>query len=265
MQQAAYDEPVLYASGCHLWWDATQPKPCEFGDLGSETTIVLTGDSHAAHWFGALEEAAKSNHWRLVTVTKAGCPAADISVYSAEPSKKGQHVVYEACATWREAAQEYIRSLNPTLVVFPMLSRRDVVNKAGQASLDAWRDGIAASVRATRVGASKALVISDTPKTSGQSIPSCLAEHLTDQKHCNTPRSEAVLQERIDMEREGATVSGAYFSDISSWICSDTSCGAVVDGVVVYRDEHHLTDTFSRSRGPRMALVIQTVLAASPK
>jgi hypothetical protein len=74
-----------------------------------------------------------------------------------------------------------------------------------------------------------------------------------------------VLQERIDMEREGATVSGAYFSDISSWICSDTSCGAVVDGVVVYRDEHHLTDTFSRSRGPRMALVIQTVLAASPK
>lgn len=264
IQKASSDAPVLYEDGCHLGWSGVTPKQCVFGDLSSQTTIVLTGDSHAAHWFGALEVAAIANNWRLVPVTKSGCPAADVSIYSSEPSNKGKHVAYEACAVWRKAAQEYIRSLKPALVVFPMLSRRDLIGKSGQASLDAWRDGIAASIRATTVGSSKALVISDTPKTSGDSVPACLMTHMADQQLCSTSRSVAVLQDRIDAERSGAALAGAYFSDITGWICSATTCGAVVDGIVAYRDEHHLTDSFSRAKGPRMALVIQTVLGSLP-
>lgn len=265
VQEAPSDAPVLYENGCHLGWGDVTPKGCAFGDLSSQTTIVLTGDSHAAHWFGALEVAALANHWRLVPVTKSGCPMADVRIYSSEPSKKGQHIEYEACNAWRKSAQEYIRSLNPTLVVFPMLSRRDLIGKSGQDSLDAWRDGIAASIRATTVGSSKALVISDTPKTSGQNVPACLAAHLVEQQLCGTPRTEAVLQERLDAERSGAALAGAYFSDISNWLCSAATCSAVVNGVVVYRDEHHLTDAFSRSKGPQMSQVIQTVLAPLPR
>ena len=261
---SASDAAVLYENGCHLSWSASDPKPCAFGDLSSPITIVLTGDSHAAHWFGALQDAALANHWRLVTVTKSGCPSADVSVFSSEPSVKGQHVVYSSCASWRTKAHAYIKSLNPALVVFPMLSRRDVVGLNGQSAKDAWANGIVTAVANTSTGTSRALVISDTPRTSGSSIPACLQQHLTDQQACSTPIDQAVLSDRISMEAAAATRARAQFLDVAPWMCSNTACSAVVGGVVVYRDEHHLTDSFARACADAMAIAIQQALASEP-
>ena len=66
--KAASKSP-LYDNSCHASTAAIDPVICEFGDLQSDVVIVFTGDSHAAQWFGAFEVAARTNHWKLVSMT----------------------------------------------------------------------------------------------------------------------------------------------------------------------------------------------------
>ena len=119
-------------NGCHVGWGATAPSglPCEYGDTTSDVVIVITGDSHVAAWFGAFDEAGKANHWKIVTVTKRGCPIADVSVYSAV-NRDVLDAPYPECDKWRENAVQYINDLQADLVVFPMLTRRGMVGYRG--------------------------------------------------------------------------------------------------------------------------------------
>ncbi len=255
---AASDEPVLYHDGCHLTVAVVEPKLCEFGDTTSTTTIVVTGDSHAAAWFGAFEEAAKANHWRLVMVTKSGCPTADVTVYKSEPSVRNKP--YLECNTWRKNALDFIRNLHPSVVVFPMLSRRAAIGFKKPA-LGAWQAGLERSISGVEGPGVKVLVLGDTPLTKGQQVPGCVAAHLKDVSVCANTRDKAVLTDRLAMEQAAAQAHGAVFVDVSDWICSATVCPVVIGGNIVYRDEHHLTDRFSRYRSPQVAAAVQLALA----
>ncbi len=42
--------PISYQDGCHLPHLEFQPKNCFYGDLTSNFTVYLIGDSHAAQW-----------------------------------------------------------------------------------------------------------------------------------------------------------------------------------------------------------------------
>ena len=261
--RAAGDGPVLYEDGCHVAWQTTAPKQgCFFGDTASSTLIAVTGDSHAAAWFGALDEAGKANGWKIVMVTKQGCPAANVTVYSAQDPKVTNRV-YDACDQWRPNALAYIDSLHPALVVFPMLSRRTVVGRPGPAGLKAWHDGLGASIDNVRFAGAKALVLGDVPKMNGQKMPECLSAHSANIGACGVARAAGVKQERLMTIASAANEHGASFVDVSNWFCTESTCPPVIDGIVVYRDEHHLTDTFSRHRAPQIADAIKAALATS--
>ena len=48
-----------------------------------------------------------------------------------------------------------------------------------------------------------------------------------------------------------ARLTGATLVDLSDVICPGKgTCPAVVDGMIVYRDDHHLTSTFAASLAP---------------
>jgi hypothetical protein len=52
-------------------------------------------------------------------------------------------------------------------------------------------------------------------------------------------------------EKVAARLSGATLVDLSDVICPGKGkCPAVVDRMVVYRDDHHLTATFAASLAP---------------
>jgi hypothetical protein len=53
------------------------------------------------HYFGAFERIAKQRGWRLVALTKAGCPPFDVPVYNGKVGGE-----YEQCEEWRESALE---------------------------------------------------------------------------------------------------------------------------------------------------------------
>ena len=77
---AGVAEPIIVRNGCHLSRTGLRSKPCVYGDTTSTTTVVLFGDSHAAYWFPALDLISQEQHWRLVDLTKDGCPVAEVNI-----------------------------------------------------------------------------------------------------------------------------------------------------------------------------------------
>ena len=85
---------------------------CVYGDRNGAITVALVGDSHAAHWFPALDVVAKERGWRLVPLTKFSCVFVDLPIWSPNLNRE-----YTECETWRENVVDRLAKLKPDLVI----------------------------------------------------------------------------------------------------------------------------------------------------
>jgi hypothetical protein len=237
---AAKDLPVVYADHCHLTApEVAIPAGCAYGDLAATRTLVLFGDSHAAQWFPALRLLATEKHWRLVSLTKSSCTAADALVWV-----DSLHRPYTECQTWRTAALARIAALAPQLVVTSSdFSYR--LAEPGATWPDAWRRTFATL---TRTGA-RVVDIADTP-AMGAPVPACLAAHPRAIARCGRPVTAATAgrQRAIVLGLGGGAVSVV---DPIPWLCADV-CPPVLGNVLLYRDASHLTTEAATTLAPEL-------------
>jgi len=144
------NRPQMYADGCHLNPPETEVPECVYGNPSSKTTVVLFGDSHAMQWFPALNEIAKERDWRLVGLTKAACPPAEVHIYNASLRR-----AYRECAEWREQMLERIvQEEKPNLIVtssLPTYRPREEGKRLPQdASEEAMVEGYASTLEKLR-------------------------------------------------------------------------------------------------------------------
>ena len=123
---AYWDLPAGYDDGCHLDFPELDAPECVYGDPGSETTVLLLGDSHAQQWLPAVQAIADDRGWRLRAITKSACPMADGTVWNSV-LKRG----YRECDEWREQALELIGAEAPDLVLVAADGRYELVDEDG--------------------------------------------------------------------------------------------------------------------------------------
>ena len=88
----------------------SRPPACVYGDDKAGTvTIALVGNSHAAHWFPAIELLARQRGWRLIPFTKFSCVFVDMRIWS--PRLKRE---YTECEAWRERVVDRLVASAPT-------------------------------------------------------------------------------------------------------------------------------------------------------
>ena len=160
--------------------------------VASTTTIVLFGDSHAAQWFPALDQIATQRHWRLVVMTKKGCPTASISVFSPMVNRE-----LHECDAWRLNVADRLSAEHPALILMSSYRYRQTGAWAGIDANQAWRQGLDFTLAAYRPLARNVLVLGDTP-TPARDVPACVSSHLGNVPACVTARSDAV---RDDVRR----------------------------------------------------------------
>ena len=256
--RAAASSSPLYENRCHASTSAIDPVGCEFGDLDSNVVIVFTGDSHAAQWFGAFEVAARTNHWRLIAMTKSSCPVADVPTYRRRDAlPDGEELLYPECNEFHTRTHSRIRELQPDLVIFPVLSRYHLVNNGGIAAFSA---GLGDSISAIAGLGTKVLVLGETPKTNGEDIPSCLARHKNDIAICANMRSRAESPQRVKYLSETAAEHSATYVNPVDWFCTIDVCPGEIGGRIVYRDYNHISDQFARYRAPQIGEAIKVAL-----
>jgi hypothetical protein len=243
-----WDKPLIYSNGCHTSWSSDRVNVCYSG-TSDGPLLVSTGDSHAAHLQPGLERWATEHGWRYASITKAGCPVVDVKPILAEESKLHLGLPYPSCVRWQKSVVAKLREIKPDVVVLPLLSRRGLYGGGGQ---KAWSEGISRTTRELSNFA-KVVVIGDDPKV-GFDVPSCLQKNQ-DSLKCAKPTRESVLVDRLNMERDATLAGGGFWFDISPWFCTAKACPMVVDGVVVRRDDNHLTAEFAEYLWPRFSQI----------
>ena len=247
LAKAAKDKPQLYRDGCDGGVHNTEVKtPCAYGDLSSPTTVVLFGDSHAGHWAPALERIGVVKHLKLVVVTKSACHAADVRIFLNTLNR-----TFDECVTWRRAAWRRIRDLRPAMVVMVSTAQGGVLPGIADAQQDrAWTDAWMRSIDAVSAPGTQVYYVNDTPWQPGI-VPDCLSAHLDDPQSCARSRAAGLLQpKRRQMIIDQARERGARVIDPVPWFCTETACPVVVGNVLVYKDRHHMTATYSRLLAP---------------
>jgi SGNH domain-containing protein len=241
------DRGRSYEDGCLAQATATRSPRCVYGDRGSRTTVVLFGDSHAMQFFPALEPIAVRRHWRLVQLTKSGCPPAAVEVVYTPLNR-----AYPECDSWRADTLARIARERPALVVAAASVDYTVVadgRRLGDAAATAaLAAGYAPMLRRLRRLVPRVAVIVDPPKPPWD-IPDCVSRALHKLRRCAFRRGPAVARANA-MAAGARRVRGVRVIDASGRFCLPELCPAVIGNVLVYRRTGHITATYAATLAP---------------
>jgi peptidoglycan/LPS O-acetylase OafA/YrhL len=258
LAQAGRDKAPVWTDGCHVDVPVTAaPDGCVFGDPASATTVVLFGDSHAAEWFPALDRIARQRHWRLVSLSKSSCSAADLPIWHDTLKRP-----YTECAAFHRSAIARITALKPALVVIGSSFNYRPAYPAADVGAQ-WKAGWDRTFAELTATGARVAAIADTPYM-GQSVPECLGEPAN-QKHASNCRRSLRSALRGPEQRQVflayAPSGPATIIDPITWFCTDT-CPAVVGDTLVYRDSNHMTTTYSTALAPLLGAHLPSFSAA---
>jgi hypothetical protein len=227
--QPVFDGPV---HAC--FWGAKPGK--------ARRTVALIGDSHASVWRPAMRRVAAAKHWRVISISRAGCP-----LTLAHPLLPGRERTI-GCMGWnREVLRHTANSL-----VFTAAHRSRV--RGGPDSHAAQLTGYTQALRAlVRGGVGRVVVLRDTPRNAAGTFD-CIRRAVglgrPPGRACAVPRRYALRHDPLAQAAARMRSPRVKVIDLTWVMCSAHSCFPVVGGALVLRDRQHMSERFSTTMGP---------------
>jgi peptidoglycan/LPS O-acetylase OafA/YrhL len=235
LASAREDYPLVYRNECVQDLSESEVTLCEAGDPDGDTTVMLIGGSHTAHWFPAVDLIAQERGWKLITALKDACR---FTLVADESSIGGP-----SCHQWNESLLAKLEAEPPAMVITTSTVSDGRGEFTPDGYVDQWRrlDALGIDV----------IGIRDTPRWMKDPVD-CLWAHPDDMAACSVPRSQS-LADRDPAALRGDLPSNVTLIDVDDLICDGDTCPAVRDGVVVYWDLSHLSATFAASLAEEIA------------
>ncbi|WIE57254.1 acyltransferase family protein [Curtobacterium sp. MCLR17_031] len=242
-------------------WSGTF-RPCVLGKAtGWSKHLIVIGDSHSNALLGAYEKIADDNGWRIDLAGAGGCYLTTAQQDSLSPSSM------RGCNSWKHAAIDYVREHRDAdaLVVTHSTTQMPVSLPPGPARDKATRNGLVDAWEQAAGDELPVIAVRDNP-VPRPDVVACLSTMsgpTTDA--CDRSRAEALGTTDSSVEAVAAfrAAGGRAASiDLSRYYCTDTTCPAVVGGVLVYRDSTHITATWASSLEPYLERALRDRLAA---
>ncbi|AUG75119.1 acyltransferase [Kitasatospora sp. MMS16-BH015] len=233
---------------CEVAPTAVTSPACLTGPGGGSDRIVLLGDSHAGQWYSAVLAIAAARHWGVEELVKQGCPLAELTVTNPQLGR-----TYHECDTWRaDSLARLAGEAKPRLIVIASLNRytddRAVLEQAWQKTLTPLR----------KIGA-PIVYLKDTP-IPGLDVPACVSGHAEDLGACDFSRSAAQWPDPLAESAAAGREPGVTAVEVNSVLCpgSGRSCPSVLERILLYRDDAHLTNTAVVVLTPRLERLLGT-------
>jgi hypothetical protein len=238
---------------CLVIGSLKMPNPeCVSAPQGTYT-VALVGDSHAQALLPAVKGAAKLHGWQVRPYLGVGCSFLDLRMI--DPITK---LEFSACEAWNRSVLDGIAANPPNLVIISM-SRQIFTLNAADANPGSESAALVRNIE--KLPSSSRVVIIEDPPMPDKSVPQCLAIHQTDYRACDYSRQEGFRWDMGVRERSAAAATGTGLIDLTDDICPGTGdCSVVIDRMIVWCDQSHLTATFSASLASAIDRQLDTIL-----
>ncbi len=238
------DVPQIYRMPCDAWYANARVEPCVFGVAAASRTVVLLGDSIGAQWFSMIPNIFPIPLWRIIVLTKSSCPMVDEGYFYKRIGK-----IYQVCTDWRNAVLDRVDILKPDVLILGSASTY-------RFSKTQWIEGSSRVFERASKAAKTVLVIPGTPSL-GFDGPGCVSRYLSSEaliEHVNCQakdRLNRIKSVTKYLDQVANRFSNVYMLDLNDLVCPGGDCNAInKEGVVVFRDSQHLTNSFVRMQAP---------------
>jgi peptidoglycan/LPS O-acetylase OafA/YrhL len=245
---AATDYEAPWHNNCLGWEKTTVPDTtgkCVYGNPSGAYTVALVGDSHASALFPGVNEVAKAHGWKLIPYLKINCPFLDLKLDWYGPPRHE----YPECEAWNPVVLSKLQKNPPDLILISN-SRWIATTNDGDGNVTSEANSLIRMIRKLP-SSSKVVIIQDPPLPTAWKVPVCIAANLSDYTKCNYPRKTGFGSAMGSREAAASAATGAGLIDLTAAICPGTGdCPVVMNNMIMWRDDHHLTATFSATLGP---------------
>ena len=238
---------------------------CTYGSTKPDALrVALVGDSHAAMLIPGLRPQLDRLNWSLDTYVARGCTWTDVTEIAADDPCRDRQL---ALANEFETGEKYdaiiVTNKRGIAPFAPVTSEPETTaltvpaEVAGQRFADAW---VPVLDRGTQIFA-----LVDNPSVEKDELACVAASNGTLElaEQCVMTQDEAFpsadpLRFAVDHSADGATLI-----DLTDLYCSENACPMVIGHVITYRDEHHITATFSKTMAPYLLNRMQKELTSN--
>ncbi|MEX1294884.1 MAG: SGNH hydrolase domain-containing protein [Candidatus Limnocylindrales bacterium] len=261
LRAAPRDRPRTKGKWCTPARASSKLVKCHFGDVDSDTTIVLMGDSHAMAWTEAAWRAAEARGWHLVTLFKASCPPLrGVYTFGMHNTDRGA-----SCRAWRHKAYEWIgqrgSKIDALMTTFDDSAAlaRSNGQKIGPGRREGvWATGVRRSLKAIPESV-EVIVLADVPRNRTDPVP-CLKRHRKDMSACVTAREPFGLRTVEKAIRDATHQQGQHFLTLNDKLCPYSPCPVVQGDTLIWRDKKHITGTIARRLTPSFKSLLYDVV-----
>jgi len=223
----------------------TALEPCHIGSDDPEAVrIALTGDSHAAMLVPGLRDVAADAGWSIDVYVGRGC------VWSADPDPK--------CAARQASLQKDLLSNGYDAIVVTAWNQLEATDQVRQQRAERFAE----RWRTAREQGIQVIPVLDNPGIAQSSADCVTSTSSFTFETCAFAAADFLREDPLAL---AADESGVTPVDLRGAYCDpDGVCPMVAGGVVVYRDLHHITASFSHSLAPYLLDEITALLDAAP-
>lgn len=232
------------AAGCQQARKVIVPVVCTFGDISSPSkTIAVVGNSHAVRLMPALDLYGLANGWKILLMASTDCMG-----LTTRPV--GDQNNDDACLGWsRNVQRDLLDRPDLDAVVFASHVSSDIYlagvdptaadrQNASEQVVGSWSRFVSQGVTV--------IVTGDVPGMRPYAAPECIARSAEVDAPCSLERSS------VDRPNLMSTLADqrpdlVSYVPLTQLFCDESRCYALIGGVVVYSDSHHLTTTYSRT------------------
>ncbi|MDR4936030.1 acyltransferase family protein [Rossellomorea marisflavi] len=224
------DLPQAHLDGSNQELDDSDLKIGEYGKTNNyDATIALIGSSHSEHWLGAILEATKDENYRILSMTRSGTR---FSTGYSDNDLKG---------IWNNNVKDYLKHADVDLVVAQATASDTSNNKIQQqmvGQLQSVKDEYGIEVLAIRDGPRYSFNVLESLETGG-------LEQTTKRMNSEDNQKDESFWRQFENNNESLNKI-----DLTDYFRVNGKFQPVIGNIIIYRDNRHLTNTYSESFGP---------------
>lgn len=214
---------------------------CVYGDVSSDRTLVVIGDSFATHLLPALR-GAFGGSYKIVPLTLSQCPVVDVKV-----ARSGLDSEFAECEAHNNRNWKLLKEMNPDVLIVSDATattyRRMLSPTSGEERAEAYKEGVDEGYGHVKdMSVPVTYVIESPPNANCKPLSG-----LSRPSDCKSSKGSGVVAELVDYKIASARSRGIDVIDMRSWMCTeDGKCPLLVGNSLTRADGAHLSNDFAQ-------------------